>query len=45
MEQYVFYIFWLVVLIMVCSLGFSIVSLCYTWIKLKMTEIQERIDL
>ena len=43
MEQYIFYIFWLIVLIMMGSLGFSIVSLCYTWIKLKMTEMQERL--
>ena len=44
MEQYMFYIFWLVVLIMTGSLVFSIMSLCYTWIKLKMTEIQERLQ-
>ena len=32
------------VLVMMGSLGFSIVGLCYTWIKIKMIEIQERLQ-
>ena len=43
MEQYVVYIFWLVALIMVGSLGLSILTLCYTWTKIKMDELRELI--
>ena len=39
MEQYMFYMFWLVVLIMVGSLGFTILSLIYSWLKLKIIEL------
>jgi len=41
MEQYVVYVFWIVVLIMTVSLGFSILQLCYTWTKMKMDELKE----
>ena len=41
MEQYVVYTFWLVALIMIGSLGFSILNLCYTWTKIKMDELKE----
>ena len=43
MEQYVVYIFWLVILIMTCSFGFSIIGLCYTWTKIKIDELKELI--
>ena len=43
MEQYVVYIFWLVVLIMASSLGYSIMNLCYTWTKIKIDELRELI--
>ena len=39
MEQYVVYIFLLVVLIMMGSLGFTILSLIYSWLKLKIIEL------
>ncbi len=43
MEQYVVYTFWLVVLIMASSLGFSILHLCYTWAKIKIDDLKELI--
>ena len=43
MEQYVVYTFWLGVLIMACSLGFSILHLCYTWTKIKIDDLKELI--
>ena len=41
MEQYVVYVFWIVVLIMTGSLGLSILNLCYIWAKSKMDELKE----
>ena len=40
MEQYVIYIFLIVALSFVCSLGFTITGLCYSWVKLKQTELE-----
>jgi|10_taG_2_1085330.scaffolds.fasta_scaffold89135_2 Trk-type K+ transport system membrane component len=41
MEQYMVYIFWLVVLIMASALGYSILNLCYTWTTIKIKELKE----
>ena len=40
MDQYIIYIFLMVVLIMASSLGFTILSLIYSWLKLKMVELE-----
>ena len=40
MEQYIGIIFSIVILSFGCALGFSIVGLCYSYMKLKMTELE-----
>ena len=40
MDQYIIYIFLIVSLFFVCSLGFTITGLCYSWMKLKKIELE-----
>ena len=40
MEEYVIYIFLIVGLFFVGSLGFTIIGLCYSYMKLKIVELK-----
>jgi len=44
MQQYVPLMFVIIISLVLVSLCFSIAALCYSWMKIKMTEIQEKLQ-